>query len=70
MGDFVLREIANGMDVVAYMRDLEDPTEDFVKRFLPEDLTNLERNNHVKKDFLSRSLKNMLTENIRCMITK
>ena len=36
VSDFILRELTNGMDVVAYIKDMEDPTEDFISRFLSE----------------------------------
>ena len=41
--EYILKEFTNGIDVVPYIRDMEDPSEDFVRRFLPSNLTTSER---------------------------
>ena len=56
-GDFVLQDMTNSMDIVAYVRDLEDLMEDFVRRFLPRDFTDSERDSHFKKGVFDQKLK-------------
>ena len=55
--EFILKELTNGIDVVPYVKDMEDPSEDFVRRFLPTNLTTSERQDHVKKGVFEQKLK-------------
>ena len=57
VSDFILQELTNGMDVVPYIKDMEDPLEDFVQRFLPSSLTDSEQANDVKKGVFDQKLK-------------
>ena len=57
VSEFILKELTNGMDIVDFVKEMKDPTQNFVNTFLPKNLTTSERNDPIKKGLFDQKLK-------------
>ena len=54
MTDYVLRELKNAADVVSVVRDMTNPSDDFAKKHMPNDLTDKQKNRTCKYRYNNR----------------
>ena len=57
ISDFVLKELQNGFDVIPFVKDMEDPTQNFVNKYLPRNLSDEDKRDDVLKGLFEQKLK-------------